>query len=132
MKPEEFKDFKYTVTTNGIVSMWSVGQVLGYPVTPSDLPEKLLSPSNLPYIHGVMQDIVRYKSLISEAMPDAMAVKVGDLQIDYTAYIGQLKAAGSSAVALLSQYTQLPLLVDIFTGRLYDTRSTPYSIKSLY
>lgn len=110
----------------------TIGLLLGYPYPPNLLPDDQLTASQHPHLFDICLTISKYKNLLDAAMLDAMAVKVGDLELDYGTYLNNLKMMGSSNIAMLSQFTGIPLKMDMFTGRVSNTISSPFSIQSLY
>ena len=117
----------------------SIGSLLGYPVAV----DTTLSTAKIqPYaVNGTNQgnseyfslvyDIVEIQVMLQQALKDSMASEIGDLKLDMGTYINNLKAQGSSKLAILSRFTGIPIAVDLFTGRTYTTSTTPYSIRSL-
>jgi hypothetical protein len=117
---------------------YSVGMMLGYPTPPntSDPSLKITPatqgyPGNYGHLHELTQEILSLKVMLSQTLQDGMATQVGDLKLDLGTFSGNLKQQGSTKIAMLSQYTGLPVLVDMFTGRMTKTSSTPYSIRSI-
>lgn len=147
MKPEEYKvlwtrynwlEYAEDGTEIAKVFTSSIGSLLGYP-TKADTTQTQLqvtdyssSPSQYPELFSIVQDILEVKVLLSQALKDSMAKELGDLKLDMGTYINNLKHRGSVGLSMLSQYTQIPLVIDMFSGRIYQTHTTPYSLKALF
>jgi hypothetical protein len=126
---QEDNELGQTVARN---HYYSVGMLLGYPVQPPvDDASAQITPTQHSHLYDLTQELLSLKVMLSQAYKDSMAKELDDLVLDMGTYINNLKSSGSAKLAVLSKYTGIPLEVDMFTGRVYQTHSTPYSIKSI-
>lgn len=61
-----------------------------------------------------MENINAVENALNSAVLDSMALQVGDLKVDYSAHISQLKNQGTILLIQLSKLTGLPIAFDKF------------------
>lgn len=92
-------------------------QVHTYLGQPDTLVLPLLSVERQTDVDRLLAELADLDELLAAALRDSMAVKVGELTVDYARHITQLRQEGSGKLRLLSILSGVPLLFDKYTGR---------------
>lgn len=82
-------------------------------------------------VEAIITRLTAVDQALDEAAIDAMATKVGDLEVDYVRGSWMLKLEGSRQLGLLSSTTGIPVYYDRFKGRLTSSPSiSPLAVKA--
>jgi hypothetical protein len=85
----------------------------------SEAADPLLTPTRAQVCSRIIDRLSEIDGLIFSALPDSMAVKVGDIAVDYTAHIALLRGEASNLLKQLAATSGIPLLFDKYTGITY-------------
>lgn len=111
---------------------------------PTTTPEAILeqlgyieAPENNPIVNSKTSELVYRLNLIdlaiSSAVNDSMAVKVGDLAVDYGKHIYLMKQEGTRLLKQLAILSSVPLYYDKYVGRHASEQSiTPLRVTNYY
>ena len=94
-----------------------------------DLPDPDLPTAVAERVDSVLVQLDAVDDALSTAVLDSMAVKVGDLEVNYSQHIAELEHRGTRLLRHLSALTGLPIAYDRFS-RYYQRRGAIYSIYS--
>jgi hypothetical protein len=70
----------------------------------------------------ILERLQEIDTLIVQALPDSMAVRVGDITVDYGAHVGLLRSEGSNLLRQLAATADVPLLYDKYTGQSHNAQ----------
>lgn len=93
----------------------SFSAILGYSTDALEPP--FLEVNRLNRANEIVSQLVALDQQIVDAMGDSMALKVGELTVDFQRHIKTLRGQGSLLLNELSAVVGLPLLYNKYTGR---------------